>query len=64
MKTYHVYGKVVATKYLGTVQAESEEEAKEKGVNLETASVFLCHHCSSQCEDPEIYEVEVDEKTK
>lgn len=61
MKTFHVYGKVSATKYLGTVQAETEAEAKEKGLALETVAVSICYHCSSECEDPEIHDVDVDE---
>lgn len=64
MKTYHVYGTVTGSKYLGTVKAENEEEAKEKGLMLPSASVSLCHQCSEECENPEIHHVEVNEKSK
>lgn len=62
MMKFHVYGKVVGTKYLGTVEAESEKEAIRKVENGEgpEMSVQLCHHCSSQCEDPEIDDITVD----
>jgi len=57
--TYHVYGTVVASKYLGTVEADSEEEAKEKGQELPAMYVSVCHQCAREVEDPEISDVTV-----
>lgn len=51
---YHCYGVVVGSKYLGEVEADSEEEAEERALELESASVSLCHQCASECEDPQI----------
>ncbi len=60
MATYHCYGAVVGTKYLGEVEAKSEEEAIEKAFELDTCFVSLCHQCSSETEDPEIQEITVE----
>lgn len=51
-------GVVVGTKYLGEVDALTEDEAKAKA--LRRAHVSLCHQCSRECEDPEIDEVNVE----
>lgn len=61
MKTYHVYGTVTAGKYLGTVEAESEEEAIAKGWELETVYVSVCHQCARDISDPEITDISVNE---
>jgi hypothetical protein len=45
----------VGSKYLGEVEADTMEEAIEKGGRR--AHVSLCHQCSHECEDPEIQEV-------
>lgn len=58
---YHIYAKVVGSKYLGEVEANSEKEAIQKGWDLDEACVSLCHQCSSECEDAEIEEITVDE---
>lgn len=55
--TWRCYGTV--TEYLGTVEAMTEEEAKEKAIDLESAGIYLCHRCSEECEDPEVSEVTV-----
>lgn len=54
MPVYECYGVVRASKYLGAVEADNEEQAKDKALRLESAWVSLCHQCSSQAEDPEI----------
>jgi hypothetical protein len=51
---YQIYGKVIGNKYIGEVEADSEEEAIEKGWELDEACVCFCHQCSKECEDPEI----------
>lgn len=61
MQKWHTYGAVVGTKYLGIVEAETKEEAIEKGAELESAYVSLCHHCSRECETPEIESVDAEE---
>lgn len=61
MKKWHIYGAVGATKYLGVVEAETKEDAEEKGMNLPEAYVSVCHHCSSEVGDPEIQSVTAEE---
>lgn len=56
---WHVHGVVSASKYLGTVEAETEAEAMKKAEELDSMSVSVCHHCSHQVEDPEITEITV-----
>jgi hypothetical protein len=46
MPRYQVYGNVVGTKYLGTFDAGSEEEAIEKGLNEGDTHISLCHQCA------------------
>lgn len=57
MARWSLVGVVTGGKYIGTVEAETEEEAIEKGFQLSEASVSLCHGCASECEDPEIEEI-------
>lgn len=57
MKTYSIYAKVVGSKYIGEVEAESEEEAIKKAYKHPNAHVSLCHQCSHHCEDVEIDEL-------
>jgi hypothetical protein len=64
MTIWNVYGSVKGSKYLGEVEAETEEEAQEKAMALDTFSVCLCHQCDSQCEDPEIDEVTVEKASE
>lgn len=63
MKTWRCYGIVTGTKYLGEVQADTEEEAREKAMKLDTCYVSFCYHCSGECEDAEVreFQVEADE---
>jgi len=44
MKTFAIYGKVVGTKYIGTIKAKNKKEAEEKA--SEKSYVSLCHYCS------------------
>lgn len=54
MKRWAVIGVVTGSKYLGTFEAETAEQAIEMALEGDTASCSLCHHCSRECEDPEI----------
>lgn len=54
---YALYGKVVGSKYLGEVEADSVEEAIEKGYALDTCHVSVCHQCSHDIEDPVIDDI-------
>lgn len=56
---WNAYGKVVGSKYLGQVEADTKEEAIDKVSS--SASVNLCHQCCTECEDAEIYDVEAEE---
>lgn len=62
MKKWGCYGVVIGSKFLGTVEAETQEEAQEKAEQLESNYVSFCHHCSSQCEDAEVREIVVEEE--
>ena len=53
MPKFRVYGKVVGTKYLGTYEAKTKQDAIEQGVKKE-GFISLCHHCSKECEDAEV----------
>ena len=61
MKVYRCYAKVVGSKYLGTVEANSEKEAIDKAYELNECYITLCHYCSSECEDAEVTDVTVEE---
>lgn len=57
---YRVYAAVSGSKYLGEIEAENEEDAKDKALDLDEASISLCHHCSHQCQDPMVVSVEAE----
>lgn len=57
---YDCYARVVGSKYLGEVEANSPEEAEELAWKLDSTHVSLCHQCSSNVEDPEIEEIKVE----
>ena len=57
LKRYHVHGAVSGGNYLGTVEAESPEEAKTLGWELDSTVICLCHACSHHCEDPAVTEI-------
>jgi hypothetical protein len=59
---YAVYGKVRASKFLGTFEAESAEKAIEMALNSDAAYVSVCHQCSRDIEDPEIDEATAEEE--
>lgn len=60
MAKYMVVGAVSASKYLGEVEADSPEEAKEKALKELDGFVSVCHQCAAEVEDPEIHEIFVD----
>jgi hypothetical protein len=53
-KKWDVTGVVTGSKYLGTYEAETEQEAIEMALNSDRAGCSLCHQCTTECEDPEI----------
>lgn len=61
MKKYRVYGVVTGSKYLGEVEAENAEEAEQKAFDELDIGCSLCHHCSSEAEDAEIHELNIEE---
>jgi len=61
MPKYRVYGKVVGTKYIGTFEAATKEEAEQKAWDDDGAWVSVCHQCARDVEDPEIVSMEVEE---
>lgn len=61
VRTWRCYGHVHGSKYLGEVQARSAKEAQEKAFEeLAECHVRFCHQCTSECEDPEIDEINVE----
>lgn len=58
---YTVYVIATASRYIGEVEASSEEEAKEKGFELENCYIeSLCYHCAGQVEIGDVYDVQVE----
>lgn len=58
---YSVYGRVVGTKYLGSFEAKTPQEAESLGMAQE-GYVNICHQCAHEVEDPEIVECIVEEE--
>lgn len=62
MPKFRVTGAVMAGRYCGEIEAANVEEAKEKAEELYLGeTIGLCHHCSSEVEDPTIERVDVEE---
>jgi hypothetical protein len=65
LKKFHVYGKVVGSKYCGYVMAKDKADAEAKvDTNKETTldlDVSFCHACSDQCEDPYVETTDIEE---
>lgn len=55
-KRWRVHGTVVASTYLGEVEAETKEEAEQKAHGR--AHVSVCHQCAEHISDPEVESVE------
>jgi hypothetical protein len=60
MPKWHVYGKVVATKYLGEFESATKEEAEALALDSNTANVCLCHACVKEADDAQIVEAEAE----
>jgi hypothetical protein len=60
MKKYQVYVQYNATEYLGVVEANTEDEAKDKGMELEHKA-SICHQCSEDLELGDVIDYFVDE---
>lgn len=58
MAKWAVLGKVVGSRYIGSYEADTAEEAVEMATR--DAHVSLCHQCSGQIEDPEVVEMEAE----
>lgn len=48
---YKVYGNYVFSKFLGEVEASSQEEAIEKALDDAPENVWLCVQCAGEFED-------------
>lgn len=57
MAKWSITGTVVGGKYIGEVEADTEEQAMQKGFKLPACHVGLCHQCASECENGEIDEI-------
>lgn len=56
---YLVYGKVVGTKWMGTVEAENEKEAMKLANELDS-HVSICHQCADEVDSLEVDEIFVE----
>jgi hypothetical protein len=63
MPKYSVNASVVGSKHLGVFEADTKEKAIEMALS-ENGSVNLCHHCSCQCQDPEIDDVTAEKEAE
>ena len=57
---YRAFATVVGGKYLGEVEADSEEEAVDKAWELDECHISLCHHCSRQLENAQITDIDIE----
>lgn len=59
MKKWNIHAAVGGSKFLGTVEAETQEEALEKADEefLNLMDISLCWQCSEEIEDPQITEI-------
>lgn len=60
MPKYAVWGLIPASTYLGEVEADSPEEAKEKALDLDCRA-RLCHQCANHLTIDDPYDFDVDE---
>lgn len=61
MAKYDLFARVTTGgKFLGTVEADSQKEAIEKGWKLDTCFVSVCHQCAEHISDPEIDSIEAE----
>lgn len=55
LRRWSLSGRVVASTYIGEVEAETEEQAVAMG--FRKAHVSVCHQCSDDIQDPEVDEI-------
>jgi len=55
---YRVFALIAATKFLGTVEADSLEEAEDRAGDLD-CSINLCHQCCTECDGADVTELVV-----
>jgi hypothetical protein len=46
MKRYAVYGRFLATRFIGVFEAESPEQAEQMAANSAENYASLCHQCA------------------
>lgn len=62
MPKYQVYAKIVALKYIGEFEADSQEEAISKAENSDTCyAPTLCNQCAHEIDLGDICELEAEE---
>lgn len=57
---YGVYARIVGSKYIGTFEADSPQQARDKAFASNATHISFCHQCSEECEDPEIERLDVE----
>lgn len=53
-KKWNVHGAVHASKFIGTFEADTKEEAEAMAWDSEASCVSVCHQCADDIEDPEV----------
>lgn len=62
MAKWRLYGLASATKFLGTVESDTEEEAIEKGYELDSCHVSICRHCAHEIDVSDINQIEAEKE--
>lgn len=61
MPKYSVYAMATASRYIGEVEANSVEEAKEKAWELENCYMeSLCYHCAGKVDLGDVHEIQAE----
>ena len=56
-KKYSVSAAVHGSKYIGEFLAKNAKEAEKMAWDSNEIFINICHQCSSECEDAEVFEV-------
>lgn len=63
MAKWNVSAKVVGSKFLGTFEAKTKNEAIAKA-ERSNGGVNLCHQCADECEDAELTDFYADKEAE
>ena len=60
MTKYKVYAIYTASKFIGEIEAENEDDARDKAADTGDDNVSLCHQCAGELDLGDCYEYQVD----